>query len=253
MNMKITIFDTETAGTFNKPFCYNIAYIIYDTETNELLLEREFVVEQVWHNSMLFSTAYYENKRKIYVGRMRNRSVKMDKFGYICQQMIRDFRNYNVERAFAFNSEFDENVFEFNTDWFKCSNPFDTIPISDIRGYVHHFMITDDFKEFCETHAQFTESGNYSTTAETMFRYITKDNNFEEEHTALADSEIELQILLKCIELGADLNGDYKALNSIERTIQRFLTIKYDNEEIYEFPYTTKRVYKSKDLITLKK
>ena len=251
--MRIAIFDTETAGTFNKPFCYNVAYLLYDTETKQILCKREFVVEQVWHNTMLFSTAYYENKRKIYVGRMRNRSVKMDKFGYICQQMIRDFRNYNVERAFAFNSSFDENVFEFNTDWFKCSNPFDTVPISDIRGYVHHFMITDDFKAFCEEHKEFTESGNYSTTAETMFRYIINNTEFEEEHTALADSEIELQILLKCLENGADINGDYTAKQSIPRTVEKTLIVKYDNDNVYEFPYITKKEYKSKNTIVLKK
>ena len=250
--MRILVFDTETTG-LQKPFCYNIAYIIYDMITGQILVKREFVVEQVWHNVMLFNTAYYADKRNIYVGRMRNRSVKMDKFGYICQQMIRDIRNYNVERAFAYNSDFDERVFEFNTDWFKCSNPFDTIPISDIRGYVHHFMITDEFKAFCEEHKEFTESGNYSTTAETLFRYLSNNVEFEEEHTALADSEIELKILLMCIENGADINGDYTAKMSIPRTTPRTLIIKYDNDNVYEFPYTTKKEYKSKNTIVLKK
>lgn len=251
--MNIVVFDTETAGTFAKPFCYNIGYIIYDLYAEQILAKREFVVEQVWHNPMLFSTAYYENKKKLYIGRMRTRTIKMDKFGYICQQMIRDFKNYNVERAFAFNSNFDESVFEFNTDWFKCSNPFDTVPISDIMGYVHNFMITDDFKAFCEEHQQFTENGNYSTTAETMFRYISSDTDFEEQHTALSDSEIELQILLNCLGNGADINGDYKAKKTIPRTVERKLIIKYDDDNCYEFPYITKREYKSKNTIVLKK
>ncbi len=143
--MNIVIFDTETTS-LDKPFCYNIGYIIINVETSERVLARDFVCEQVWHNPMLFSTAYYANKRDIYVKAMRIRKTKMDKFGYICQQMIRDFKNYEVHSAYAYNSSFDEKVFNFNCDWFKCNNPFDNITIYDIRGYAHLFLCDDDLK-----------------------------------------------------------------------------------------------------------
>ena len=54
--MKIVVFDTETIG-LNKPWAYNIGYVIYDTETGEILEEKDFVVEQIWHNEPLFETA----------------------------------------------------------------------------------------------------------------------------------------------------------------------------------------------------
>ena len=105
--MFITVFDTETTS-LDKPFCYNIGYVIVNTLDWSVVLERSFVVEQIWHNLPLFSTAYYASKREIYVAEMRARKTIMDKFGYICQQMIRDFRQYNVERAFAYNSSLSE-------------------------------------------------------------------------------------------------------------------------------------------------
>lgn len=142
--MNICVFDTETTS-LEKPFCYNIGYLIADSESGEMLIKREFVVEQVWHNSMVFASAYYAEKRPIYVKAMRSRVITMDKFGYITQTMARDFKTFNVERAYAYNSSFDEKVFNFNCDWFKCINPFDTIPISDIRGFVHHFLIDENF------------------------------------------------------------------------------------------------------------
>ena len=37
------------------------------------------------------------------------------------------------------------------------------------------------------------------TNAECAYRYITKNYEFEEQHTGLADVEIECQILAKCI------------------------------------------------------
>ena len=119
--MKICVFDTETTS-LEKPFCYNIGYVIYDTDMQKILLSRSYVVEQIWHNLPLFSTAYYAEKRPIYVAEMRAHATIMSKFGYICQQMIRDFSAYEVEIAYAYNSPFDEKVFNFNCDWFKCRN-----------------------------------------------------------------------------------------------------------------------------------
>ena len=106
--MNIVIFDTETTS-LDKPFCYNIGYIIINAETSERVLAHDFVCEQVWHNPMLFTTAYYADKRDIYIKAMRLRKTKMDKFGYVCQQMIRDFKNYEVHSAYAYNSSFDES------------------------------------------------------------------------------------------------------------------------------------------------
>ena len=86
--MRIVVFDTETTS-LEKPFVYNIGYVIYDTEENRKLIEHDFVVEQIWHNRELFTTAYYADKREGYVADMRARKVKMEKLGYITQFMAR--------------------------------------------------------------------------------------------------------------------------------------------------------------------
>lgn len=249
--MKIVVFDTETTG-LDKPFCYNIGYVIIDTDDHwNIILKRSYIVEQIWHNLALFSTAYYAEKRNIYVKEMRTRKTIMNKFGYICQQMIRDFKNYEVEKGFAYNSDFDERVFEFNCDWFKCNNPFDNIPISDIRGFVHHFIVNNEYKKFCEENNKFTESGNYSTTAETVYSYLY-DKDFIESHTALEDSIIESDILYACQDCGADMNDNFKAFRSIERKIAKTLIIKTRDMEEYSFDYEKIRINKDKTKIILR-
>lgn len=248
--MNICIFDTETTS-LEKPFCYNVGYIIRELETGARLVSREFVVEQIWHNLPLFESAYYADKRPLYVSAMRARKVTMDKFGYICAQMRRDFKQYDVRGAYAFNSAFDEKVFNFNCDWFKCINPFDEVPIFDIRGYVHEFLVTDDYKKWCEKYERFSDSGNYSTTAETVYQYVSGEVDFSEAHTALDDAEIETEILFACIDNGAIPGTNYKAKRSIERKTERTLHIKTAEQTDYYFDYTKIRINKDKTKIIL--
>ena len=81
---------------------------------------------------------------------MRSRKATLDKFGYICQTMIRDIKAFNVSSAYAYNSPFDDKIFSINTDWYKCANPFDNIPIFDIRGYAINYIVNNDYKAFCD-------------------------------------------------------------------------------------------------------
>ena len=248
--MNICVFDTETTS-LEKPFCYNIGYVITDTETKTILVEKEFVCEQVWHNKMLFTTAYYSDKRPFYVNEMRKRNIKMDKFGYICREMIKDFNAFNVTMAFAYNSSFDEKVFNFNCDWFKCNNPFDNVEIKDIRGFAHQFIVNNNYKKFCEKNKLFSESGNYSTTAENVYRYISQNLEFIENHTALDDSMIENDILFACLENGADINNNYIAKRSIKRNKIEKWDIIID-DKIASYNVSEIKIFKTRKQIKMK-
>lgn len=241
------VFDTETTNV-EKPFCYNIGYTIYNTDSANRVLRREFMVEQVWHNPMLFTTAYYADKREIYVNRMRARKIFMEKFGYITQQMYRDITEFEIADAYAYNSSFDVRVFAYNCEWFKCINPFDNVAIHDIRGYVHKVIAwNEDFQKFCDDNKEYTESGNYSTTAETVYRYVSGNKEFNEEHTALADSEIELDILCECIARGCEWNKDYKVYRSICKSdIRQFEVIDSEGNS-HIFDYTNKRHFNNEN------
>jgi hypothetical protein len=144
-------------------------------------------------------------------------------------------------------------VFEFNSDWFKTINPLDSIAVHDIRGYVAEFVVDDDYKAYCEEAQLFTESGNYSTTAEAVFRYVSGDYEFVEEHTALADSRIECDILAECVERGAEWNTDYKVPRMIPRTVVKTLTIIDTDKVEHTFEYVNKRKISGKDGFRLTK
>ena len=241
--MNILIFDNETTS-LEKPFCYNSGYVVYNTDESKIVLKRDSVIEQVWHNFMLFTTAYYANKRELYVNRMRARQANLTKWGYYTQQLYRDIVEFEITDAYAYNSSFDEKVFAFNCDWFKTINPLDSVKVHDIRGYVHQVIgWTDEFQAFCDEHQYYTESGNYSTTAETVYRYLTNNTEFDEEHTALADSVIECEILAECVARGCEWNKDYKVYRSITKNqVKQFEVIDAEGEK-HIFEYTSKRKF----------
>ena len=241
--MNILIFDTETTG-LDKPFCYDVGYYIYDTDNSQAIVRKHFVIEQVWHNLPLFESAYYKDKRPAYVQLMRQHKAEMNKWGYVMQEIKRDIRKHGVTDAYAYNSDFDDKVFAFNCDWFKCTNPLDTIAIHDIWGYASRFITcTESYHNFCEVHELFTDTGNYKGSAEAVYRYLQDDNSFEEAHMGLYDVDIETTILSYCVNsLSAQWNTDYQVSRILPRDKATPFTVKVNGAPIYSGVYKKKYV-----------
>lgn len=234
--MAYIVFDTETTS-LDKPFCYDLGYLICDEEAGPIQ-QRHFIIEQTWHNLPLFESAYYANKRPQYVQLMRQHKAIMDKWGYVMRQMKKDIRDYGVTTAYAYNAAFDDKVFTFNCDWFKCNNPLEDIPVYDIWGYASQFITNEqEYKDFCEVNQLFTENGNYSSNAENVFKYISFDTEFTEEHIGLYDCQIEQQILEYCFEKGAIPCHDYKVIKILERPQHTPYKIKVNGKVIHEGKY----------------
>ena len=238
----VIVLDTETTS-LDKPFCYDCSWVIMDNKTGEIVDLKANVVEQVWHNLPLFESAYYKEKRSKYVEMMRKHDAKMNKWGYIMRELKQDIIKYNVTEIYAYNSDFDDKVITFNCDWFKCNNPLETIAIHDIWGYASQYITNKpEYIAFCEQNSLFTDKGNYSGSAESVYRFIRNDNTFTEKHMGLYDVEIETAILLHCIDNGATWDKDYKVNKFLTRTIPHPFTIRVNGKEIYKGEYLKKYV-----------
>lgn len=239
----IMVLDTETTS-LDKPFCYDISWIIVDTDSKEIVDFKTNVVEQVWHNLPLFESAYYKEKRPKYIEMMRKHEATMDKWGYIMRKLKDDIRKYSISSVYAYNSDFDDKVISYNCEWFKCNNPLETIPVYDIWGYASEFITnTADYRNFCEDNSRFTDTGNYKGSAEVVYQFITNNPDFIEEHMGLFDSEIESAILMYCIDkCGATLDTPYKAVKILNRVVPHPFTVKVDGTEILNGTYIKKYV-----------
>ena len=237
--MNILVFDTETVDV-EHAFCYNVGYTIVNIETREKLLKRDYVIEQVWENKMLFSTSYYAEKKQLYINALRGRQAQIKHWGHTMQRMIKDIQEFNVEFAYAFNSPFDVRVFDFNSEWFKSSNALDYVKTIDIRGLINKLLFSEEYKAFCEENGFYTESGNYSGNAETLTRFIRQDIDFVEDHTALSDSLIEADIILYMIDkYGVDITQEGKVYATVPRETEREMVIVHNGVE-HKFTYLKK-------------
>lgn len=236
------ILDTETTS-LDKPFCYDISWVIMDKADGKIVQFQANVVEQVWHNLPLFESAYYKEKRPKYIEMMRKHDAVMDKWGYIMRKLKQDIKAYGITAVYAYNSDFDDKVIAFNCDWFKCNNPLESIPVYDIWGYASEFITSKpEYRKFCEDNSRFTDTGNYKGSAEVVYQFITDNADFEEEHMGLFDSEIESAILFACISDGATWETAYKVNKILNRSIPKPFTIRVDGTEVLSGNYVKKYV-----------
>ena len=65
----------------------------------------------------------------------------------------------------------------------------------------------DNYGEFCYNNDYLTKHGSRRYTAEIIYRWLTNDNEFAENHTGLEDVMIERKIFLFCVERNPEIDG----------------------------------------------
>ena len=203
--MKIIVLDTETLGVCD-PSVYDLGYLIYDTESKKVIAERDYITQEIYDNKAKMKSAYYANKLPIYESRLASGYCKKTKWTYALRVLQRDINKYNVETLYAYNSPFDTKAIAKTCELLKAKNPT-ACGICDIwKGLTDpHITETQDYQEFCRKNGFMTKhkKPKCQAKAETLYRYLTQQVDYEEQHTALEDSKIELAILLKALEMRA--------------------------------------------------
>lgn len=190
------ILDTETIS-LDKPFVYDLGYTIADADGN-IIAKKSYVITQIWNNKELFATSYYAAKKPLYISRLKSKYSKKVSWGNAMRYLANDIKKYGVTEIFAYNSKFDTRALNFMCAWYKVVSGLGSIQIKDIMKYIAPITETEDYKNFCEINGYMTahKIPQCQKKAETLYRYLTKNVDFTEEHTGLEDSLIELEILM---------------------------------------------------------
>lgn len=199
-NNLVLVLDTETIGVCD-PTVYDLGYVIYDLADGRVLVARDYLTKEVYGQTERMKTAYYANKLPLYEERLADGYCKKVKWSYILRQLKRDINKYKVGGLWAYNSGFDKRAIAKTCKELKVNHNPTADGINDIwKGLTDpHITESAAYQEFCRRNGYFTKhkKPRVRATAEIVFRFLTQDEDYQEQHTALEDSKIEAVILRK--------------------------------------------------------
>ena len=201
----ILTLDTETVGTFSRPIVHDFGWVTINREFNTLTkkhyLVKELHIDQPW---ILKTSDFYGSKKAIYDKWIAEGSVEIKPWREIIAEFVADLKTVKVMSAY--NLAFDYKAINYTNQFFnngdeKLMKLIDKKTMLCIWNLACDTILdTEDYKEYATMKNFISNKGNYLTNAESCYAYLTQNANFEEEHTALADVEIEVEILKHIVE-----------------------------------------------------
>lgn len=207
----ILVLDTETANTIqtddgldmSNVLAYDIGWAIIDTH-GTIYRERSFINREIFiKEKNLMQSAYYAKKVPQYWNEINSGQRKIASIYQIRQTMIQDIEDFQIKEVCAHNARFDwkslDNTQRYCTkSAFRYWMPFGIVWWDSLKMARSVICKMPTYKRFCQENGYICASGRLKTTAEVLYRFITKDKTFTEAHTGLEDVRIESAIVAYC-------------------------------------------------------
>jgi len=194
---RFMVFDTETMGLENR-VVYDIGYYIVNRRGN-IFASRRFLVKEIITNPRIMTDAFYHDKvYSDYLEMLDNSDSRLIYNWSDIQNYIReDINIYNVNTMSAYNLAFDMSAIKATNKATGCGTLLTSRPVLlDLWLFSCLYLFnTRYYKEMAKDNNWISPAGNYRTTAEHAYRFITLNADYTEPHTALEDAEIESEIL----------------------------------------------------------
>lgn len=196
--------DTETANDLEDPMMYDLGGAIHDRYGN---VEEtfSFVIYDVFcADRALFDTAYYAVKRPQYEA-----DIKASRRTIVSIFTARTYvhnlcKKYNVKAIIAHNARFDYSSTNKTLRYVTKSKyryflPYG-IPMWDTMKMAQDTICRQPtYIRWAKENGFCMKNGRPRATAEILYKYITLDKDFAEDHTGLEDVLIEKEIFAKCM------------------------------------------------------
>ncbi len=187
---------------------YNIGYIIAD-RTGKIYKKHSFALPCcIWENiaeSLRIGQAVEMTKKTVQEiladadKPRRKRKYKSVSISEFTKQFTKEIERYKIKRIFAYNVQFDKKAI-YNLIGENAFNNLHVQWCDIVSGILTTKLLTKRYIRWCFTNGFITPTGIASYKAEVVYRYLTGNLNFVEEHTGLEDVLIEFEILLSAFK-----------------------------------------------------
>lgn len=208
---KYIILDTETTNDIDCPLVYDFGFAVID-ETGKVYASYSYVNADIFCDDELMKTAFFADKIPQYWNDIKSSSRILKSFFEIERIFRKVCNEWNINTFVAHNARFDYKALQntkryITTSRFRFFFPWGSRFVDTLKLSREVFANNDDYHEFCISNNYVTKRNENRYTAEVIYRFLTNDNNFEEEHTGLADCMIEKEILRHCLVTTPYENG----------------------------------------------
>lgn len=208
---RVIVLDTETANGLDCPFTYDIGWAVVEIPTGKVVKTESYAVAEIFLDKAFMSTAYYFEKMPAYWQEIQCGNRKLARLYTIRQTLAADCKAYGVTEIYAHNARFDYRACQ-GTQRYITSSAWrwffpKSITICDTLKMARAAFGKDpEYKEWCRSNGYVTKNNQSKLTAEILYRFITGNHDFIEEHKGIDDVLIEKEILVECIKRGI-VNG----------------------------------------------
>lgn len=196
--------DTETYGTIEMPYAYDVGGIVHDKYGKEYERFSFAIFETYVLRNSEVQKAFYASKlpqydQEILAGTRQVVSIKT-----VREYLLKLCQDYEIEAILAYNANFDFRSLRntWNQDYWKLGKFWEGFP----KIYCTMQMCYDTifkhkmYDDFCYRYGFVSaKTGKPRHSAEVAYRYSTLDTTFVEEHIGIYDCEIEKELFANCM------------------------------------------------------
>lgn len=184
-------------------FTYDVGWAIVDKKGNVYDTKSYINTDIFLDEKELMKSAYYFEKVPKYWEDIKSGKRTLTSFYKIRKSLLDDIEKYNINEVYAHNMRFDYGTLNNTQRWLTKSAYRYFFPknvvICDTLKMARQLIATmPTYKKFCIDNGYMTKNNQVQLKAETIYKFISGDNDFIESHTGLEDVLIEKEILAYC-------------------------------------------------------
>lgn len=202
------LLDTETISKQGQALVYDLAWLVIDNNGN-VIEEHNFIIDEVYSDfPALFDSQFVTYGKYLwYSDALAHGMLESVSAFDALNALYLSMCEYNVSFVTAYNVPFDLRAINETCKQFEVLNPLDVyerltgvpLDVMDLWRFAKSHIVTKPYKQFCADNGYLTEKYKKpKTSAEIVYRWISNDVDFVEDHTALSDCLIEVEIYIKC-------------------------------------------------------
>ena len=211
----IMVLDTETANglmvndklDLSCSLVYDICFTVVDKK-GRVYYQKSMAIREIFCGMAdVMKSAYYAEKLPKYWEDIKAGRRNLMNFMTARRIVLEVMKEYNIQIVSAHNARFDVNALNNTIRYITKSDkrfffPYGTEIWDTYKGAVNTICKQKGYIRFCERNGYMTKhkTPRVRATAEILYRYLSGDNNFIEEHQGLDDTTIEAKILTQILK-----------------------------------------------------